>query len=257
MKYRQWIEEASKRNESNIVLALDVEAPDRKALLTKCLGIVKKTAPYLCAVKLNFPVVLPLGLYDGTRRIIELAHAHDLPTIMDCKMTDVGHTNRATIEHYFKVGFDAITASPLIGWEEGLGPIIDLIKREGKGVLLLVYMSHKGAVECFEQMVLDPKTKEVSPQYEVYAKKAIDWDVDGIVVGATYPKKISAVRAVVGDAVPIYSPGVGIQGGDIEAALNAGARYLIIGRAIVCAENPEGATKRFLIACRKFFSSAS
>jgi orotidine-5'-phosphate decarboxylase len=44
----------------------------------------------------------------------------------------------------------------------------------------------------------------------------------GLVVGATYPDELRQVRAVVGD-VPLLVPGVGAQGGDVEATVQAGA----------------------------------
>jgi orotidine-5'-phosphate decarboxylase len=44
----------------------------------------------------------------------------------------------------------------------------------------------------------------------------------GFVVGATYPRELGEVRALVGD-LPILVPGVGAQGGDPAAIAAAGA----------------------------------
>ena len=52
------------------------------------------------------------------------------------------------------------------------------------------------------------------------------------------PEKIREIYEVLGNEVPIYSPGVGAQGGKGKDALTAGARYLIVGREITQAENP-------------------
>ena len=163
---------------------------------------------------------------------------------MDCKINDVGHTNRAIAEYYFKAGFDAVIASPFIGWEEGLQPVFEVAETMERGVIVLVYMSHKGAPEGYGQTVSDPKTGRLVAQYTLFAQKALKWKADGAVVGATYPEKIREVYAMLKDRVPIYSPGVGVQGGDLEAAVKAGARYLIVGRTIALAEQPEKAAKR-------------
>jgi orotidine-5'-phosphate decarboxylase len=99
-------------------------------------------------------------------------------------------------------------------------------------------MSHKGAHEGYGQTIFDPKTERHLPQYVAFAQKALEWKADGAVVGATYSEKIKEIHAILKNNVPIFSPGVGAQGGKIEAAVKAGARYLIVGRAITLAEDP-------------------
>jgi orotidine-5'-phosphate decarboxylase len=87
-------------------------------------------------------------------------------------------------------------------------------------------------------MVRISRENRLRPQYEVFARNAKLWKADGVIVGATYPEKIKAVHKILKQDVPIYAPGVGSQGGDIRAAISAGATYLIIGRSIIYAENP-------------------
>jgi orotidine-5'-phosphate decarboxylase len=65
------------------------------------------------------------------------------------------------------------------------------------------------------------------------------------VVGATVPEKIREICEILGEKVPVYSPGIGAQGGAAETALKAGARYLIVGREITFAQNPAQAAKAF------------
>jgi len=89
------------------------------------------------------------------------------------------------------------------------------------------------------------------PQYQVFAQKALKWGADGAVVGATYPEKIKELYSILGEKVPIYSPGIGAQGGKIENALRNGARYLIVGRAITLAENPSKAAENLKITAQK------
>jgi orotidine-5'-phosphate decarboxylase len=85
----------------------------------------------------------------------------------------------------------------------------------------------------------------------VFAEKTLGWKADGAIVGATYPDKIREVFAVLKDKVPIYSPGVGAQGGDIQEAISAGARYLIVGRNIVQAKDTAETAKRMRDTAQK------
>ena len=69
------------------------------------------------------------------------------------------------------------------------------------------------------------------------------WGADGVVVGATYPEKIAEIKQILGAKIPIYSPGVGAQGGAAETALKAGASYLIVGREITLSVDPAQAAR--------------
>lgn len=233
------MENSSKKKKSNIILALDLPSDKPRHLLSGSLRILSLVHPYLCAVKLNRQAVLPLGLFSGVQKIVDKARDLGLPTIMDAKINDIGNTNRAITEYYYKAGFDAVIASPFVGWDEGMQPVFEVAHKMNRGVIILVYMSHKGTVEGYGQMVQDAATGQLVPQYKVFAERALKWNADGAVVGATYPEKIREISAILKNRVSIYSPGVGAQGGDAEAAVKAGANYLIVGRAIVEAKNPE------------------
>jgi orotidine-5'-phosphate decarboxylase len=246
------IESSAKKTRSNIILALDLQQDKPSRLLSRSIQILESVHPYLCALKLNRQAVLPLGLFNGVQKIVTKAHDLGLPTIMDAKINDIGSTNRTIAEYYYKAGFDAVIASPFVGWEEALQPVFEVAEQMKRGVLVLVYMSHKGASEGYGQTVRNPETGELRSQYVVFAEKALEWKADGAIVGATHPDKIREVYAVLKDKVPIYSPGVGAQGGDIQATVEAGARYLIVGRNIVQAENPAEAAKGMRDTAQKF-----
>jgi len=230
--------QSAKKAGSNIVLALDLPLDQPHRLLSRSIEILETVHPYVCAVKINRQLVLPLGLFNGVQKILSSAQDLGLPTIMDCKINDVGHTNRIIAEYYYKAGFDALTANPFVGWKEGLQSVFEVANQMRRGVILLVYMSHKAADEGYGQKIHDPKTSQLEPQYVAFAERALSWNADGVVVGATYPEKIREVYEILGDRVPIYSPGIGIQGGKVEPVVKAGARYLIVGRTITLAENP-------------------
>jgi orotidine-5'-phosphate decarboxylase len=157
---------------------------------------------------------------------------------MDAKVNDIGATNQVIADYYYAAGFDALIANPFVGWEEGLKPLFEVSRRLERGVILLCYMSHKGASEGYGQTIIDSETGEKTLQYVSFAQKALKWSADGVVVGATYPQKIVEIKHILGEKVPIYSPGIGIQGGSAETAVKAGANYLIVGREITQAEEP-------------------
>jgi orotidine-5'-phosphate decarboxylase len=90
-------------------------------------------------------------------------------------------------------------------------------------------MSHPGANEGFGLEV------QGRGLYKVFLGRAAAAGADGIVVGAT---QLEILEEVAGRLLPVYSPGVGAQGGSAEQALRSGADYLIIGRSIVEAKQP-------------------
>ncbi len=247
------MEQTVKNQKSNIILALDFpfEPENRQSLFAKAKRVLDATHPYLCAVKFNHHLLLPLGLFDGVQKLVKEVHDRGLMAIMDCKANDIGTTNQVMTEYYYAAGFDALIANPFIGWEEGLKPIFDVAHKLGQGVILLVYMSHKAAYEGYGQTIIEAETGKHALQYVSFAEKALRLKADGAVVGATYPERIREVHAILEGKIPIYSPGIGAQGGEVKAALEAGARFLIVGRAITQAENYAEAAKeiRAFAAC--------
>jgi len=247
LSYRAKIEKTSQEKNSNIILALDFpfENPEnRTALFKRAERVLNEAQPYICAVKFNHHLALPLGLFDRVQTLVETAHEKKILTIMDCKANDIGSTNATIAQYYYIAGFDAVIANPFIGWEEGLKPIFDIASEQDRGVILLVYMSHKGAKEGYGQTIIDSESGARTPQYVSFAKKALKYHADGAVVGATYPEKIREIHEILGEKVPIYSPGIGAQGATVETAVKAGSRYLIVGREITLSEDPAEAAKK-------------
>ncbi len=249
MSFKARIKETANRKDSRIVLALDFpyQPPENRAnVFARAQSVLDIVHPYVCAVKINHHLILPLGTFDGVQQLVGQVHAKGLLAIMDAKVNDIGATNQVIADYYFAAGFDAIIANPFVGWEEGLKPLFEVSRRLGRGVILLAYMSHKGAHEGYGQTIIDAETGERTSQYVSFAKKALKWGADGVVVGATYPQKIAEIKGILGETVPIYSPGVGEQGGTAETALKAGSSYLIVGREITHAGDPAQAARRLL-----------
>jgi orotidine-5'-phosphate decarboxylase len=247
LSFKQRMEENSRNRKTDLVLALDFpyQMPkDRTRLLNRAKTILEEVNPYLCAVKINHHLTLPLGVFDGVQTLVNQAHKHELQVIMDCKVNDIGNTNQIIAEYYYDTGFDALIANPFIGWEEGLQPIFNEAHKQQRGVILLTYMSHKGATEGYGQTVIEAETGKPIAQYMSFAKNALKWNADGAVVGATVPEKIGQIRKILGETVPIYSPGIGAQGGTANAARKAGARYLIVGREITQSQDPVDTAKK-------------
>ena len=79
--------------------------------------------------------------------------------------------------------------------------------------------------------------------YKIFAKRARNWDADGVIVGATYPEIIREVKKILGEEIPIISPGVGAQGASARNAIDAGSSYIIAARSICNAEDPAAAAR--------------
>jgi orotidine-5'-phosphate decarboxylase len=243
------MEETAQARKSSIVLALDFpyhKGQERELLQAKAQNVLEMVSPYVCAVKINHHLSLPLGTFTGVSALVQKAHNNGILAIMDCKANDIGATNQVIAEYYFEAGFDAIIANPFVGWEEGLKPIFDVAIKQRKGVILLNYMSHKGASEGYGQTICNEEKSDKTKQYLKFARKALLWKADGAVVGATVPEKIKEVYEILGEEVPIYSPGVGAQGGRAKDALKAGTRYLIVGREIVRSDDPAQTARKLV-----------
>lgn len=234
--FRERMLRSSEKHRSRVVLALDVSDPyDRR--LSKAEGVLERVKGSVAAVKVNHHLLLPYGL-EGMKRIVALCRDEGLPTIADLKINDIEATNLNIVDSLAHYGFDAVIANPIAGKEEGLGKVLERVHNNGGGVILLVYMSHRGADEGYGL-----KLEGGEPLYSVFAKRAGAWGADGVVVSAKDPARISETRKVVGPGCLIFSPGVGAQGGDLKSGAGSGADFVIVGRAIMESADPARAVK--------------
>ncbi|MDE1765740.1 MAG: orotidine 5'-phosphate decarboxylase [Thaumarchaeota archaeon] len=232
--FRKRMEQVSSEK-GRIILANDLDDTNVDGLEKKTISNIKRLGKYLCAVKLNFHVMLPLG-EQSLSKINQLAHREGLQTIADMKLNDIGNTNMIAIKRLWKCGFDAVIANPIMG-PENLKELVKTAHSDEHGVITLVHMSHPGAKSGYGLSVRDPATKKMQKLHDLFLKWSYSSNVDGIVVGATVPSIISHTRKAVRGRCDIYSPGVGTQGGDARKSLQAGSRYLIVGRTILNSKN--------------------
>ncbi len=185
-------------------------------------AIVDATHDLVCAYKPNAAFYEAQGdagwrALQRTVRYIKETYSR-IPVILDAKRADIGSTNVGYVEAAFDLlGVDAITVHPYLG-QEALAPFL---ARKEKGIIVLAKTSNPGAGEFQDLLVGEAR----EPLYQVVARHiATRWNGNGncaLVVGAPYPAELKQVRAIVGD-MPILIPGVGAQGGDIEATVTAG-----------------------------------
>lgn len=260
--YKRKLTASSFVRKTKLIIGLDLVADlagknpaqiknEKDQLEQRVLKIISQTAEHAVAFKINRHLVLPLGIADGIPRLIDKIHDEGITAIIDCKLNDIGNTNKVIAKYYFDAGFDAMIVNPIIGMEGGLDTVFEAATNRRRGIITLCYMSHPGAKDGYGLTIApDEKTKKAEPLYIRFAKQSRLWDVDGVIVGATHPDKIAEIRAVLGDEIPIICPGVGAQGGSAKEAIDAGANFVVAARSIVEASDPAAAAAGILAEIR-------
>lgn len=181
-------------------------------------AIIDATAELVCAFKPQFAHYAAYEAEDQLERTIEYVRTHypAIPVILDAKRGDIGNTaERYAIEAFERYGAHAVTVNPYLGGD-ALEPFL---RHADRGVVILCRTSNPGGADLQALMVGERSL------YLVVAELAAQhWNRNGnclLVVGATHPQELAAVRAQVGD-MPLLVPGVGAQGGDVERAVRAG-----------------------------------
>jgi orotidine-5'-phosphate decarboxylase len=184
--------------------------------------IIDATSDLASAYKPNLGFYVAHGVaglraLEATRSMIPA----DIPVILDCKIGDFDVTSTGYALGFFdEWNFDAITIAPYMG-EDGLAP---LMADAGRAVFVLCKTSNPGSGEFQDLAVLSDTGQR--PLFEQVAIRSRAWEdrhaaTVGLVVGATYPEHLSAVRALCPDQ-PILMPGLGAQSGNLAKALKAG-----------------------------------
>jgi len=242
-KFKTRIHQSSK--DSRIILANDYDISNEKLVL-QTIKNIKTLHKYLCGIKLNFHLLLPLGKKEIIR-INKTAHQYGLQTIADIKLNDIGNTNLITTKTLWDFGFDAVIVNPIMG-PKAIKKIVTEAHKRDKGVIALCHMSAPEAKASYEINVKLSKNSKPKPLYQLFSKWAISNKADGIIVGATFPKIINDCKKIAGKKLDIYSPGIGTQGGNAKKAIANGSDFLIVGRTILDSKDPVRTVKQLLLA---------
>ncbi len=203
------------KKDTRLVLALDETDGD------KALSIVNEVSEYIDAVKINWPLVLTAG----PEMITKLSKISEV--ICDFKVADIPNTVSLIVSNAVKRGASAVIVHAFTG-DDSLRAAVEAA--DGAEIYAVTEMSHPGA-------------KMFTAQHaEEMARLGVECGASGFIAPATRPDRIRAIRAVVGDR-KILSPGVGAQGGSASSAIQAGADYAIVGRAIYKSDDPKSVAR--------------
>lgn len=187
-------------------------------------AIVDATADLVCAYKPQVAFYSGVGTLEEALLEETIRYIHgrypEIPVILDAKRNDIGNTAEYYVKEVFdRYGADAVTINPYLG-RDACQPFLD---RKEKGVILLCRTSNRGARD-FQDLLVTIEGKTM-PLYQAVAKRVAEqWNENGnclLVMEATYPGELKIVRELVGD-IPFLVPGIGAQGGDVEAAVTNG-----------------------------------
>lgn len=189
-----------------------------EAILNFCKAIIDATADIACAFKPQIAYFAALRAEDQLEEICEylrLRYPH-IPIVLDAKRGDIGATAQQYAREAFeRYGADAVTVNPYMGFDS----VKPYLEWHDRGVIVLCRTSNPGGSDL-QFLNVDGK-----PLYQHVAALVADkWNTNGqcgLVVGATFPDELAQVRSIVGD-MPLLIPGVGAQGGDIKATVQAG-----------------------------------
>ena len=238
------LEQASQANQSLVCVGLD---PDPARMPVADVfefnrAIVDATRDLVCAYKPNAAFYEALGLpgLDAMARTVAYIHeaAPQVIVIGDVKRGDIGPSGQAYAKASFGVwGFDAVTVNAW-GGLDSIAPFIEYNREDsredgreddgensGLGVFVWCRGSNPGSADLQDLIV--ETSQGPMPVYQQLAGSCKTWNTAGnmgLVVGATYPEQLEAVRKICPD-MPILIPGVGAQGGDLAAAVRLGTDH--------------------------------
>jgi orotidine-5'-phosphate decarboxylase len=201
----------------------DVRGIERFARL-----LVDAAAPFAAAVKPNLAFFEAYGSAGwAALERVRAAIPAGVPVIADAKRADIDSTTaRQVVAYYDALGVDAVTISPYLGEEA----VAAYLERPDRFAYVLCRTSNASAAEIQGLGVRAHWGDDgafVAPDEPLWARVArtvAGWGpggTAGLVVGATAPEELRAVRAI-SPGIAVLVPGVGSQGGAIEPVLAYG-----------------------------------
>ena len=112
-KFKIRISQTAKKK-GKVILANDYN--NISNLQKNTINNIKSLSNFLCGIKFNFHLLLPLGKNE-IKKINNLSHKNKLITIADIKLNDIGNTNEITLQNLWNLGFDAVIVNPIMGPE--------------------------------------------------------------------------------------------------------------------------------------------
>jgi orotidine-5'-phosphate decarboxylase len=240
MSFAERLARAQQTSDSLVCVGLD---PDPTKLPNDLAGaaplyafnrrIIDATADLAAAYKPQIAFYGALGAEDqllaSIRYIRERAPA--ALVILDAKRSDIGNTAAAYAREAFdRYDADAVTVNPYMGEDS----VLPFLSRPDRGAILLCRTSNPGARD-FQDLLVDGL-----PLYRRVAERAAGhWNEHGnlmLVVGATYPREMADLRLAHPD-MSFLVPGIGAQGGDLDATLAAGLDARSAGLLISSSRN--------------------
>ena len=193
----------------------EASLPDRVLAFNK--AIIEATAPFAIAFKTNFAFFEALGPagWDVLHQTVSLI-PDDVLSVADAKRGDIGNSSKFYAKSaYETLGFDSCTVAPYMG-TDSMAPFLSY---PDKLAFILARTSNPGARDLQEQMVGDKQLYELLTS-QIAALPEPQKACAGLVVGATSPEALSNIRSLV-PGMPFLIPGVGAQGGDAKAVMQA------------------------------------
>ena len=240
MRYNERLRQRIKKTGSRLCVGLDPRPGDGGASQTRdfLARVIAETAPWAATFKPNMAYFEAMGI-DGIRVLEELLAAvpDEVPVILDAKRSDIGETQKYYAQGYFAGwNVDAVTINPFLGYDS----IEPFLNWEGKAVYLLAVTSNAGSADIQRRKLADGREvfELVTDLGALAAAEKRATDV-GYVVGLTHAAQ---VLAKIPDA-PLLVPGLGAQGGDLDA-LAAASRtapdVINVSRGILYAGDERG-----------------